>query len=200
MKDTLVFDLTDLQYEAFKVYEAEVQASELALTFEDAEFILPLACTIRLFRQDANNIYVTGEVTSNLVVECRRCLNQFEMGIAATVELLFCPIEKKSQSKSGADKSLKSIEELFQSEERYYDSHTLELNEDVRQALVLEVPAWPLCSETCQGLCEQCGTQLNHESCSCDITEHVDTTSQPHASNPFSVLSPMLSESNHRDE
>ncbi len=199
MKDTLVFDINDLRYEDSKVYEVRIPPTALELPLEDTEFILPLACTIALFRQDANNIYVTGDIISTIAVECRRCLKQFQVDIASTLELLFCPMEKKTQSKDGNSKLLQSIEELFQSEERYYDGDTLELSEDVRQALVLEIPVWPLCAQTCEGLCSACGAELNLGTCSCDIAESVDTAVQQRPSNPFSVLSTLLPETDNRN-
>jgi uncharacterized protein len=43
----------------------------------------------------------------------------------------------------------------------------LDLGPMVRDALVLELPLAPLCRDDCRGLCPHCGTDLNHETCSC---------------------------------
>jgi uncharacterized protein len=37
----------------------------------------------------------------------------------------------------------------------------------VRELLVLDKPAHPLCRADCKGLCPQCGIKLNEEACSC---------------------------------
>lgn len=44
----------------------------------------------------------------------------------------------------------------------------MSLAEIARQEFVLQRPLQSLCSETCKGLCIQCGANLNHESCTCD--------------------------------
>lgn len=174
IKDTLVFDMKDLRHEDFKAYEALVPPASLSLNYEEAEFVKPLSCAIRLVRQGDDNIYVTADIETEISVECRRCITPFAVDITTKLELLFS-IGSESSEESEAD-------------ERYYDGETLDISEDVRQMLVLEIPAWSLCSETCEGLCLQCGAELNSDACSCETAD----TSPASASNPFSVLSKML--------
>ena len=174
IRDTLVFDMKDLRHEDFKAYEALVPPAPLGLSYEEVEFPNPLSCAVRLFRQGDDNVYVTADIETAIVVECGRCIAPFEVDIATIVELLFS-IGSESSEESEAD-------------ERYYDGETLDISEDVRQALVLEIPAWPLCSETCKGLCPQCGAELNISACSCEPTDEAPAS----ASNPFAVLSKML--------
>ena len=44
----------------------------------------------------------------------------------------------------------------------------LDLQPLIRDALLLELPLAPLCSEDCQGLCPTCGADLNDGPCDCD--------------------------------
>ena len=37
--------------------------------------------------------------------------------------------------------------------------------------ILVNLPMKVLCSEDCKGICNRCGTNLNHESCGCDTTE-----------------------------
>ena len=164
ISDTLVFSAKDLRHEDFKEYEALVPSEPLGLTYEEAKFIKPLSCRVGLFRQGGDRIYVTADVDTTFLVECRRCINPFEVDITTTLDLLFS-IGNESESS-----------ELDEDEERYYNGETLDISEDVRRALVLEIPTWSLCSETCKGLCPECGTELNTTECSCEIT---DETSVP---------------------
>ena len=177
VRDTLVFDVKDFRHEDSKEYEAFVLSASLDLTYEEAEFINPLSCTVTLFRQEDDNIYVTADITTKLSVECRRCINPLEMDITTTLDLLFSIGDESSEQEEDG--------------ERYYDGEMLDISEDVRQALVLEIPPWPLCSETCKGLCPDCGAELNTVECSCEITDETAIS----ASNPFSVLSKMLEKS-----
>lgn len=177
IKDTLVFDMKDLRHEDFKAYEALVPPVPLCLNYEEVEFNNPLSCAVRLFRQGDDNVYVTADIETKISVECGRCIIPFEVDISTTLEVLFS-IGSESREESEAD-------------ERYFDGETLDISEDVRQLLVLEIPAWPLCSETCEGLCPECGAELNISACSCEPTDEAPAS----PSNPFSVLSKMLEKS-----
>ena len=44
-------------------------------------------------------------------------------------------------------------------------NETIELDEDIRQEIILHLPARILCSETCKGLCVDCGVNLNKQTC-----------------------------------
>ena len=175
VRNTLVFDMKDLRHEDFKAFEAFVPPASLGLNYEEVEFIKPLSCAVQLFRQGNDNVYVAADIETQLSVECRRCIRPFEVDITTTLALLFA-VGNESLMEKEAD-------------ERYYDGETLDISEDVRQGLILEIPAWPLCSEMCEGLCPECGAELNREACSCETTG--DESAVP-ASNPFSVLSKML--------
>ncbi len=175
MRDTLVFDVKELRHEDFKVYETLVPGEALELAFDDAQFIRPIACTVQLHRQENDNFYVTADVSSAISVQCRRCLKTFEVEAATELGILFCLGEEPKDADF--------------SDERYYDGDTLDLSEEVRQALVIEVPIWPLCAADCQGLCTQCGANLNEGTCDCEMTEELPAAA---ARNPFSVLAQML--------
>lgn len=157
VRDTLVFNVKDLRHADFKEYQRLVPSEPLGLTYEEAKFINPLSCTVGLFRQGGDSIYVTADVDTTVLVECRRCINPFEVDITTTLDLLF----------SMGDESAESDED----DERYYDGEILDISEDVRRALVLEIPTWSLCSETCKGLCPECGTDLNTTECACEIMD-----------------------------
>ena len=157
VKDTLVFNVRDLRHEDFKEYNTLVPSGALDLAYEEAEFIKPLSCSVGVFRQGGDNLYVTTDVATTILVECRRCIDTFEVDITTTLDLLF----------SIGNVSL----EPDADDERYYDGEILDISEDVRRALILEIPTWSLCSEVCQGLCPECGTDLNMTECSCEITD-----------------------------
>lgn len=45
------------------------------------------------------------------------------------------------------------------------DSDILDVSDVVRQNLLMEVDAFPLCKEECKGLCPECGANLNRTTC-----------------------------------
>lgn len=46
-------------------------------------------------------------------------------------------------------------------------AETIDMAEEVRQALVLSLPERSLCREECKGLCATCGANLNQAPCAC---------------------------------
>lgn len=48
-----------------------------------------------------------------------------------------------------------------------YSGNEVDVDELVLEQLELSIPGRILCSESCKGLCPECGINLNHESCSC---------------------------------
>jgi uncharacterized protein len=43
----------------------------------------------------------------------------------------------------------------------------LDLTEELREAIILALPGYPVCSKACKGLCMTCGKNLNKENCTC---------------------------------
>lgn len=43
----------------------------------------------------------------------------------------------------------------------------VDLTPDLREAIILALPRFPVCRETCHGLCSRCGINLNRASCRC---------------------------------
>ena len=51
------------------------------------------------------------------------------------------------------------------------DDDTLDLEPLVRDALLLELPLAPLCTEDCAGLCPSCGADRNETQCDCRVDD-----------------------------
>jgi len=56
----------------------------------------------------------------------------------------------------------------------FYTEMTVDLTEEIRQCLLLELPMKPLCRTDCKGLCPQCGHNRNEGPCSCRTEEPED--------------------------
>ena len=181
MKDTLVFDARNIRDGVFSNHEVKILTSQLELNLEDIRFISPVRGTIQLLRHSEDNIYVKAEVFTDIEMQCGRCLEPFEEDITATFELQFTPVHNPEDVKS----------EATGDGERYYDGETFDISEDARQALVIQIPVWPLCSQTCQGLCHGCGLNLNEGHCTCQNTDKIESE-MPRVNSPFAVLPQLL--------
>ncbi len=46
-------------------------------------------------------------------------------------------------------------------------TEVVDVTRDMREAVLLKIPPYPVCSAECHGLCRQCGMNLNKGICSC---------------------------------
>ena len=172
----LEFVVREIREDRPFVHEIQVAPSEIDLEIADAQFAGPVHSHIQLLRSN-QNVYVKGEFLASVVVECRRCIEPLEAEITSEIGLYFCHSEKPGSVDPG----------LIEAGERYYSGDTIDLCEDVRQSLVLEIPIWSLCIESCKGLCPKCGENLNIAECNCSESEA--------PSSPFSALADLLEKS-----
>jgi uncharacterized protein len=91
----------------------------------------------------AEGVLVTATVQAPLVGECARCLELF----ASQTEVRFTELFARDADGDEADGYL-LVGDL------------LDLEPALRDALVLELPLAPLCSDDCPGLCPECGMRL----------------------------------------
>lgn len=47
------------------------------------------------------------------------------------------------------------------------DADSVDLTDDMREAIILAFPRYPVCRPECRGLCGRCGKNLNIEACTC---------------------------------
>ena len=52
-----------------------------------------------------------------------------------------------------------------------FDGEAIELDDLVREEILLETPGHVLCGENCKGLCPVCGIDRNLGNCQCDTSE-----------------------------
>ncbi len=116
--------------------------------------------TVKLLRIP-KGILVEGDFTGQVRQNCARCLEEFTVAVPFHVEDEYRPI---IDVVSGLPAEEPEAEEMVL---RISPTHTLDLSEAVRQALLVELPMRPVCREECRGLCPQCGRNLNLEQCSC---------------------------------
>jgi uncharacterized protein len=88
-------------------------------------------------------VLATATVTAPLAGECARCLEPFTSSMSVRFQELFALAEEVA----GPDGYV-------------LDAGFLDLEPALRDALVLDLPLSPLCSEDCEGLCAECGVRL----------------------------------------
>jgi uncharacterized protein len=107
-----------------------------------------------------SNIRVVGKWSGDFEANCARCLEQVQQHLERDFDLLYRPL--------GSDRRADevSISEA-ETEIGYYQGEGMELTDSLREQVLLAAPIKIVCSETCKGICAQCGKNLNEGSCDC---------------------------------
>jgi uncharacterized protein len=91
---------------------------------------------------------------------CDRCLETAVVPVDRTFELMYVPADEAA---SGGE------DEVDQAgiEVGYYDGPGIELNDVLREVVLLALPMQVVCSSDCKGICPQCGQNRNQKDCGC---------------------------------
>jgi uncharacterized protein len=118
---------------------------------------------IRLSR---NEVFVNGHVETRAQVECDRCLKPVELPVSADFELEYI---------TGSEYESSAAVELTEAEMSVsvFDGEAIDVDEIVKEQILLAVPTRMLCREDCKGICPQCGTDRNLGECDC-VTKEID--------------------------
>ena len=117
-------------------------------------------------RLAGNEVFVNGHVDTQAQVECDRCLKPVEIPVSADFELEYI---------TGSEYESSGVAELTEAEMSVsvFDGEAVDVDEIVKEQILLSVPTRMLCREDCKGICPQCGTDRNTGECNC-VTEEID--------------------------
>jgi uncharacterized protein len=150
-----------------------IRQPETSIEREFAPDVLPgddgfrVAAPARLhavLHKDKDRYRLTGSVATRLEVPCSRCLEPFDVPVDSTFDFRYLPQALAGDRDEDPDHDPSTT---------FYRDEQIDLSELVREQCYLALPMKPLCRPDCHGLCPTCGTNLNHERCSCE-TKWVD--------------------------
>jgi uncharacterized protein len=115
-------------------------------------------------RRDGQEVVLRGRLTTKLEGECSRCLRPVELPIATEFNERFV----RAVSWAAEEQHELQAEDLNIS---VFDGEGIELDDLVREELLLAVPVNVLCRDDCKGLCPSCGIDRNLSNCECESNE-----------------------------
>lgn len=147
--------LTDGDYP----FAFETPAQRIGLD-ESFPGIVRIAGTLR---KVSTQYFLNGTIQAVYEGDCDRCLTPIHREVALPIAIYY----RTGFNDRHPDDDADDVEMVTLAP----DAETIELDDDVRQAILLDRPLKMLCTELCLGLCSGCGVDLNRERCKCDGAE-----------------------------
>jgi uncharacterized protein len=115
-------------------------------------------------RRDGARVKVNGKVVGQLQLECDRCLKMIEFPVTSSFKLEYVTREDYE-----AQQAIELTEDEL--DLSVFDGEVIDLDELVREELLLAVPTHLVCQESCKGVCPTCGVDRNTTECQCGRDE-----------------------------
>ena len=103
----------------------------------------------------ADVFYLRAQVVAPVDTHCARCGVPVQVQKELEIDLV---IASSLSNEEGSD-------DIY-----VVEGETFDLDEIIREELILNMDMTVLCSEDCKGLCPRCGKNLNEGDCGCDRT------------------------------
>lgn len=153
--NTLWIDITDIpaQGREFSFSDPEIWGEAARRYAMDVTPGDDMDATLNVIPQD-DNCLITGRIKGSVTIPCDRCTQPatfaFEQDFESFEEL-------HPNEEDGREPLLRENKGKLE-----LDAGTI-----LWEQFVLALPAKPLCTEECKGLCAHCGADLNKETCDC---------------------------------
>jgi uncharacterized protein len=158
----MLLDLTTLTSDRTPLVR-EIAADPLAVSADDFVVDGTLHLAAELARKGGGEYLVDGTLDGILQVPCSRCLEPFALPLSTRLDVRLLPVAQLAGSEEHEIRDDDLTTE-------FYENDVLDVAALVREQCYLAMPMKPLCRPDCQGMCPQCGANLNVTTCACDRT------------------------------
>lgn len=162
----MFFHIRDLQVRAAR-FDVEIEPGQI--DFDDnlrQVSILKASGKAELVTGALGEIRVSGQASVVMEDDCDRCLEPARFAVDADFTLYYRPVEEGY----GDEKAIDAGE----AEMGFYEGDGVELNDVLREHVLLALPMQRVCSETCKGICPVCGQNRNQKECRCQTVPSDD--------------------------
>ena len=157
---SVFFHVRDLALRAGR-FDVEIPAGAIEYLDPKLHQIGPLraAGKVELVTGALGEIRVKGHLAVIMEADCDRCLEAARFTLDSDFELYYRPVSSGYQEETALDEG--------EAEMGFYDGDGLELNDVLREYVLLALPMQRLCREDCKGICPECGQNRNLKECGC---------------------------------
>lgn len=147
-------------------FSREYAPGELTFDDQDLSLVEPVRVTGRIRRRN-EEVELRGKLATRVAVACGRCLKCVELPIEVEFAERFTPaVAWKNEEQHELQPEDLDL--------AVFDGAGIELDDLVKEEILLALPGHTLCQEECKGLCPNCGTDLNVSVCDCP-NEQIDS-------------------------
>lgn len=113
----------------------------------------------------AGDVYMLiGKIETDFSCPCDRCLESFSLHFIDDISMALSPLGEYPASSLEEETGISDEEAgMYVTPKDHFD-----LDELLREEVLLYPPIKRLCSEDCKGICDRCGVNLNKEICHCE--------------------------------
>jgi uncharacterized protein len=162
----VIFHVRDLELRAAR-FDVELPVG--AIEYLDPKLhqasVLKAVGKVELVTGALGEIRVKGHLTVDMQADCDRCLEPARCPLDSDFELYYRPVASGYQEETTLDEG--------EAEMGFYEGDGIELNDVLREYVLLALPMQRLCKEDCKGICPVCGQNRNQSECACRA-EQVD--------------------------
>jgi len=143
-------------------FDETFESGQIEFASENLEQASPLHAvgSAELLKNTGGQVRVQGRYTVELTVPCDRCLVNARYPLDAGFDLFYRPVKEIAR-----DEEIEIDE--GEAEIGFYEGGGLELEDILREQILLTLPMQRVCSEGCKGICPVCGKNRNQSACDC---------------------------------
>ena len=143
--------------ETFRAGQIDFAGDEL-----EQESLLRAAGEAALVPHSPGEVRIRGRYSVEITAACDRCLERTRYPLGASFDLYYRPVETIAcEEEVGIDEA--------ESEIGFYEGGGIELEDVLREQVLLALPMQRICSDTCKGICPVCGQNRNEAACDCKV-------------------------------
>ena len=145
--------------ETFRAGQIDFAGDEL-----EQESMLHAAGEAALVPHSSGEVRIQGRYSVEIAAACDRCLERTRYPLEASFDLYYQPMSTIAREEEvGIDEA--------ESEIGFYEDGGIELEDVLREQILLALPMQRICREDCRGICPQCGQNRNEAACNCKMED-----------------------------
>jgi uncharacterized protein len=150
-------------------FDETFQSGQIDFTGEEIEQVAPLTAKgqAELLAHTGGEVRIQGRYTVEMASQCDRCLGRARFALDTGFDLFYRPASFIAREEEV------EIDE-GEAEIGFYEGGGLELEDILREQILLSLPMQRVCSDVCKGICPVCGRNRNETECGCKLDSHND--------------------------